>query len=86
MSDDHRMRALLSAIGRGDDCGTPMSNQLLVDDLGWTPRDVAAMLHDAKAEMLIWGLRTGGNPQPNFEEIELTVQGKRFLRRAAEAT
>jgi hypothetical protein len=28
---------------------------------------------------LIWGIRVGGNPGPCFEDIELTVQGRRFL-------
>lgn len=76
------MRALLSAIRAGDERGAVMSSDALADDLGWSAADVAATLRDAKAGMLIWGLRTGGTPQPHFDDIELTVQGNRYLRRA----
>lgn len=82
MSDEPRMRALLSAIRAGDERGAVMSSDALADDLGWSAADVAATLRDAKAGMLIWGLRTGGTPQPHFDDIELTVQGNRYLRRA----
>ena len=57
-----------------------MSSEALADDLGWSPGDVAGTVRDAKAAMLIWGLGSGGQPQPRFDEIELTVQGNRYLR------
>lgn len=79
MSDD-RLHALLSAIRDGDERGVVVSSDGLATTLGWSPDDVAGMLRDAKAEMLVWGLRSGGTPQPHFEEIELTVQGSRLLR------
>jgi hypothetical protein len=81
--DEQRLRTLLAAIGDGDDRGTLMTNQLLVKELGWTPTEVATMLADAKESLLIWGLKTGGVPQPHYEELELTVQGSRFLRSGA---
>jgi len=80
MSDEDRLRELLSAVHRVDGRGVPVSNDLLATDLGWSSADVANTLRDAKADMLIWGLRTSGNPQPQFEDIELTVQGNRYLR------
>lgn len=86
MSDDARLRDLLSAIRDGDQRGVVMSSDVLADDLGWSAADVANVLRDAKAEMFIWGLRSGGSPQPHFEEIELTVQGNRYLRRHDGAT
>lgn len=86
MSDDPRLRALLSAIRDGDERGAVMSSESLAHDLGWSPADVAVMLSDAKAGMLVWGLRSGGNPQPHFDDIELTVQGNRYLRHHPEAT
>lgn len=55
---------------------------MLVADLRWSSDLVATTLRDAKAAMLVWGLRTGGAPQPHFDEIELTVQGNRYLRDA----
>lgn len=85
VSDDARLRDLLGAVRDGDESGTSMTNQLLVKQLGWPPADVAAMLSDAKDQLLIWGLKTGGTPQPHFEDIELTVQGRRFLRNATGA-
>ena len=47
--------------------------------LGWTAAQTADSLAAAKARLLIWGIRVGGNPGPCFEDIELTVQGRRFL-------
>jgi hypothetical protein len=81
--EEQRLRTLLAAIGDGDERGTLMTNQLLVKQLGWTPAEVATMLADAKESLLIWGLKTGGVPQPHYEELELTVQGSRFLRNGA---
>ena len=76
------MHDLLSALLRGDERGEVMSSDRLAADLGWSPADVAATLRDAKAAMLIWGMRSGGTPQPHFDEIEVTVQGNRYLRDA----
>ena len=86
MSDEPRLWALLSAIRDGDERGVVMSSEVLAGDLGWSPADVATVLRDARAEMFIWGLRSGGSPQPHFEEIELTVQGNRYLRTHPGAT
>lgn len=82
MSDDPRRHELLAAIQRGDELGMVMSSELLAADLGWSPADVAAALQSARADMLVWGMRSGGTPQPHFDEIELTVQGARYLRNA----
>ena len=42
-------------------------------------RETASSLEVAKERLLVWGIRVGGNPGPCFEDIELTVQGRRFL-------
>lgn len=73
------MLELLAAIQDGDDRGRPMTNDLLIERLGWMPAEVAACLDDAKQRMLLWGIRTGGTPKPYFEDLELTVQGRRLL-------
>jgi hypothetical protein len=86
MSDDQHIAALLEAIRYGDERGTLMTNETLVDHLGWTPTEVASTLGEARAQLLIWGLRTGGAPKPHFEDLELTVQGVRHLRRVAALT
>jgi hypothetical protein len=86
MSDASRLRPLLAAIRAGDERGVVMSSDVLADDLGWSATDVAQALREAKAAMLVWGLRTGGSPQPHFDEIELTVQGNRYLRAPSEPT
>jgi hypothetical protein len=83
MSDERRLHELLGALRRGDERGVVMSSEALVADLGWSPVDVADTVREAKAMMLIWGLGGGGQPQPRFDEIELTVQGNRYLRDAA---
>jgi hypothetical protein len=79
MTDADRIVALLTAVAGGDDAGQPMSNQLLVEQLGWTPTEVADWLCTARARLLIWGLPGAGNPRPQYDELELTVQGRRFL-------
>jgi hypothetical protein len=83
MSDERRLHELLGALRRGDERGVVMSSEALVADLGWSPVDVADTVREAKAMMLIWGFGGGGQPQPRFDEIELTVQGNRYLRDAA---
>jgi len=85
MSDDERLLTLLVAIRAGDERGQLMTNDLLVEHLGWSPDQVAAQLGEARAQMLIWGIRTGGMPKPHFAELEVTVQGARRLRQAAAA-
>jgi hypothetical protein len=39
----------------------------------------ASALAEARARLLIWGMRVGGTPAPRFEDLELTVQGRRLL-------
>ena len=50
--------------------------------LGWTDSLTASSLGAPRTRLLIWGTRIGGTPAPRFEDIELTVQGRRFLRTA----
>lgn len=79
MCDGERMLELLAAIQAGDDQDRLMTNDLLVKRLRWAPAEVATCLDEAKQRMLLWGVRTGGTPKPYFEELELTVQGRRLL-------
>jgi hypothetical protein len=78
MADD-RILELLAAVHHGDQAGRLMSNGLLVDHLGWTAAEVAEGLGTARERLLIWGLPGWGNPRPQFNELELTVQGRRLL-------
>ena len=52
--------------------------------LGWTAARTAAALDEAKGRLLLWAIRAGGSPAPCFEDIELTVQGRRLVRAAAD--
>ena len=79
MSEPERMIAMLAAIQDGDDRDELMTNDLLVRRLRWTADEVAAYLDEAKQRTLLWGRRTGGTPKPYFEDLELTVQGRRLL-------
>jgi hypothetical protein len=83
MADDDRILELLAAVRHGDESGRPMANGLLVEHLGWTAADVAEWLGTARAQLLIWGLPGWGNPRPQFNELELTVQGRRLLETRA---
>jgi hypothetical protein len=51
----------------------------LAKKLDLTLTVVASILEDAKERSLIWGQRSGDKPGPWFKELELTVQGRRFL-------
>jgi hypothetical protein len=84
MCDDADMLALLRAIRDGDVADEPMDNEMLSARLGWTAKDVASHLMSAKDRMLIWGSRIGGTPAPRYADLEVTVQGRRFMA-AAEA-
>jgi hypothetical protein len=79
MSDDERLLQLLAAIQTGEDSDRLMTNDLLVKRLKWKPAEVAACLADAKQRMLLWGVPSGGTPKPYYEDLELTVQGRRLL-------
>ena len=79
MAEPDRLMELLTAVSRGEETGQPMSNPLLVEHLGWTATEVADSLCTARARLLIWGLPGSGNPRPQYDELELTVQGRRLL-------
>jgi len=76
---DDELLVLLAAIRHGENSDDFMTNDRLVENLGWTQDDVAASLASARARLLIWGLHTWGTPKPRFSELELTVQGRRLL-------
>lgn len=78
--DDHLL-AMLRAIAEGDDGSSLIDSSGLAGRLGWTDAQTASALSAAKDDHLVWGIRIGGIPAPRFEEIELTVQGRRRLRR-----
>jgi hypothetical protein len=80
---DDELLALLRAIDAGAADGS-LDSAGLARRLGWTAAATAASLDVAKSGMLVWGIRVGGTPAPCFEELELTVQGRRMLTAAAD--
>ncbi len=79
MCDGGQLLDLLAAIQTGEDSDRLMTNDLLVKRLKWKPGEVASCLAEAKQRMLLWGVPSGGTPKPYFEDLELTVQGRRLL-------
>lgn len=79
MSNDDQIESLLRAIQACDDGDDPADNTSLASKLEWTLVEVAACLENAKDQALIWGHRGGAKPGPWFSELEVTVQGRRFL-------
>ena len=77
-TDDH-LAAMLRIIGDRDAANVQLDSAALGRRLGWTAGMTAAALAVAKGRLLILGIRVGGTPAPCFEDIELTVQGRRFL-------
>jgi hypothetical protein len=70
---------MLRTIGGLDPAAGQLDSATLARRLGWTAARTAEVLGTAKSCLLIWGIRVGGAPPPVFEEIELTVQGRRLL-------
>ena len=76
---DDDLVALLRMIGDSAERSDPLDSTDLSRQLGWSAAVTASSLADARARLLIWGMRVGGTPAPHFEDIELTVQGRRLL-------
>jgi hypothetical protein len=79
MSDEDLL-AMLRAIGGGG--SDSLDSGAVSRRLGWTDAMTASSLDEAKARLLVWGIRVGGIPGPRFEDIELTVQGRRRISAA----
>ena len=78
MSDDDLV-ALLRVIGDSSARSDPLDSSAVGRSLGWSDAVTASSLAEARERLLIWGMRVGGTPAPRFEDIELTVQGRRRL-------
>src|SRR5262245_58335876 len=76
---DAEMVAILAAVQHGDDIDALLDNQSLAEACNLSLEMVAARLAVAKQHNLIWGSRSGQRPAPWYSELELTVQGRRFL-------
>lgn len=76
---DDQLVTMLRMIGDRDSTAAELDSATLARHLGWTATRTAAALDAAKRRLLIWGIRVGGIPAPCFEDIELTVQGRRLL-------
>jgi hypothetical protein len=78
-SSDARLASVLAAIQAGDEADQLADNATLAKALRWSLEDVAACLAEAKERKFIWGARGGARPAPFYAELEVTVQGRRFL-------
>jgi hypothetical protein len=78
-SADERLARVLAVIQAGDDNDELADNTTLSKALRWSLEDVAACLAEAKERKFIWGARGGSRPAPYYAELEVTVQGRRFL-------
>ena len=79
MSGDGDLVRLLLVVQDGDDADVLADNESLACSLQWSLADVATCLREAKDRSLIWGARSGQEPGPWFTDLEITVQGRRFL-------
>ena len=71
---------MLRYIRDADAASESIDSQSVARRLGWADERTANVLAEARAAMLIWGVRVGGRPAPCFADLELTVQGQRLLR------
>jgi hypothetical protein len=72
--------AMLTVIRDAEGGADSVDNGTLCRRLGWSEDVAASRLGVARDRLLIWGVRVGGQPRPRFVDLELTVQGRRFLR------
>ena len=80
MVDDRELLDLLRIVLAGDEANELANNSILAGKLGWDLEKVAACLQEAKERSLLWGQRNGDKPAPWFNDLEITVQGRRFIR------
>jgi hypothetical protein len=73
------LRRLLKAVNDGEFADAPVDNQMLATALRLSLVDVAGRLQEAKARSLVSGVRSGRQPGPWYTDLEVTVQGQRFL-------
>jgi len=77
------LTAMLHLVREADERGDPADNETLASAMDCDLSRVAALLGVAKQRSLIWGQGGPRKPGPWFSELELTVQGQRFLRNAS---
>ena len=80
MATEDELLRLLRAVQVADETDALADNDSLAAALGWPVATVAACLQEAKERSLVWGMRSGQKPAPWFTDLELTVQGRRFLK------
>jgi hypothetical protein len=78
-SRENELIQLLNAVRDGDFADAPVDNEMLAAALQLSLVETAARLQEAKARSFVWGLSSGRQPAPWFTDLELTVQGRRFL-------
>lgn len=83
MPSDAELALLLQAVQDGDDRDALVDNEMLAKALDWSLTLVAECLEEAKVRSMIWGMRSGQRPAPWYTDLEVTVQGKRFLSEQA---
>jgi hypothetical protein len=76
---DREMVDILVAVKHGDDIDSLVDNQALAEACKLSLEVVAARLQVAKQQNLVWGQGSSRTPAPWYTDVELTVQGRRFL-------
>ena len=79
---DDQLVVMLRMIGDRDTAAEQLDSVGLGKLLDWTAIKTATSLGVARSRLLIWGIRVGGEPAPRYEDIVLTVQGRRLLAAA----
>jgi hypothetical protein len=85
VSSEEELTRLLRAVKDGDLAGEPVDNEMLAAVLKLPLVSIASCLQEAKERSFVWGVRSGRQPGPWYEELEVTVQGKRFLSNSSAA-
>jgi DNA-binding IclR family transcriptional regulator len=79
MTMDDQLLRLLEAVRDGDFSDRPVDNALLAEALDLPLSSVASHLQEAKARALVSGTRAARRPGPWYTDLEVSVQGQRFL-------
>lgn len=78
-AEDRELMAVLLAVQHGDEEGSPLDNAGVARACGISVETARACLDAAKERSLIWGMRTGHGASASYTDLEVTVQGRRFL-------
>jgi hypothetical protein len=79
VATEEELAHLLQAVRNGEFADAPVDNEMLAAALQLSLVSIASSLQEAEARSFVSGVRSGRQPGPWYTDLEVTVQGQRFL-------